>query len=248
MNPDLLAKRAARAAAGLRGLALTGALAALAFAAVLAGPAAGASAAEPETWHAETLTTSPRGLHVTQYWSKGRGRMRAETVVAGHRLVSIVNGKHYYAIDATDGRVIAIERSARAVAEDKKRTRLIGLEGIMIQERGGEKVKSEELAGRMCDLYTHTDGSGRQQVWVQQDGGDRLPLRVEVYNRRAAATIRTDYVQWATGLELPDRVFEPDPRFSVESLSYDEYTKRSTSGDPPSVPVLHANLLHGEKH
>jgi len=50
------------------------------------------------------------------------------------------------------------------------------------------------------------------------------------------------------GLDLPDRVFEPDPRFSVESLSYDEYTKRSASGDPPSVPVLHANLLHGEKH
>jgi len=218
----------------------------LALAVALAATAA--PAAEEETWHAETLTTSPRGLNVTEYWSKGRNRMRAETVVAGHRLVTIVNGKRYYAIDATTGTVVSIERAARAVADDKKRSRMIGLEGIVIRERGAEKVKSETLAGRKCDVYSNTDASGRQQVWVQQDGsGEQLPLRVEVYNRQAAATIRTDYVQWVSGVPLPDRVFEPDPRFTVETLTYDQYVARSSTADPPPVPVLHANLLHGEK-
>ncbi|HKJ24039.1 MAG TPA: hypothetical protein VKB65_04400 [Myxococcota bacterium] len=238
MSSDLLATRAARR---LRRLGLVLAVALVATAGV-------AAAAEEETWHAETLTTSPRGLNVTQYWSKGHSLMRAETVVAGHRLVTIVNGKRYYSIDATEGQVVSIERSARALAEDKKRKRMIGLEGFVIRERGGEKVKSEVLAGRECDVYSNTDASGRQQVWIQQDGsGDQLPMRVEVYSRQAAATIRTDYVQWAQGLPLPDRFFEPDPRFSVESLTYDEYVARSSSSNPPAVPVLHANLLHGEK-
>lgn len=173
--------------------------------------------------------------------------MRAETVIAGHRLITIVNGKRYYAIDATDGKVVDIERGPRALADDQKHPRMIGLEGIVIRERGGEKVKSEDLAGRPCDVYSHTDSSGRQQVWIQKDGSkDQLPMRVEVYSRQAAATIRTDYLQWATGLPLPDRLFQPDPRFPVETLGYDEYVARSAKGDLPSVPVLHANLLHGE--
>jgi outer membrane lipoprotein-sorting protein len=207
-----------------------------------------ADAAEEKTWYAETLTSSPRGINVTDYWAKGRDRMRAETVIAGHRFITIVNGKRYYSIDATEGKVIDIERAPRALADDKQHPRMIGLEGIVIRDRGGEKVKSEKLAGRMCDVYSNTDALGRQQVWVQQESSsDQLPLRVEVYNRQAAATIRTDYLQWATGLELADRLFEPDPRLPVETLGYDEYVARSTSDQPPAVPVLHANLLHGGK-
>jgi hypothetical protein len=247
VSPDL--PRRPRALAPTRRRALAHALALVATLVLTAALGLAApAAAEDETWHAETLTTSPRGLHVTQYWAKGRSRMRAETVVAGHRLVTIVNGKRYYAIDATDGRVVVIERSKRALADDEERPRMVGVEGFLIQERGGEKVKSERLAGRMCDVYKHTDSSGRQQVWVQQDDdGAQLPMRVEVYSRQAAATIRTDYVQWASGLELPERLFEPDPRFPVQELDYDEYVERSSKGDLPPVPVLHSNLLHGDK-
>ena len=205
----------------------------------------GARAADPLTWHAETLTTSPRGLHVTQYWSSGGGRLRAETVIAGHRLVTIVNGDRYYAIDATAGQVLAIERSDRAKEESKRRTRLMGIEGFVIQERGGEKVREEPLAGRQCDVYRLTDGTGKREVWIEQGRpGEMLPLRVEFYNRQAGARIRTDYIQWASGVPLPDRFFEPDPRFNQVELDYDEFVARS--GDLP-IPVLHANLLHGER-
>jgi outer membrane lipoprotein-sorting protein len=231
--------RPQRSTAPARGLALACLAAAL-------WAAGAARAVEPETWHAETLTSSPRGVQATQYWSKGPGRMRAETVVAGHRLVTIVNGDVYYAVNATLGSAVAIKRSERAIAETKKRPRLVGIEGFMIRERGGEKIGSEPISGRMCDVYKQTDSDGRRQVWVQQDGDDLLPLRVEFYNRRAGALIRTDYVQWAAGLELPDRLFEPDPRFSLVELEYEEFV--SGKGDTPfMVPVLHANLLHGER-
>lgn len=216
----------------------------LLFAVLAAFPAA----ADDETYHAETLSSSPRGIHVTQYWSKGRDRMRAETVVAGHRLVTIVNGGLYYAVDVTVGKAIAVERSARARDGDKRMPRLIGVEGMVLRDRGGEKTKTERLAGQLCDVWKLTDDRGRREVWVQQDEeGEMLPLRVLVYNRKAAAEIRTDYTQWASGIDLPDRLFLPDPRFALEQMSYDDYLARANKGDRSMPPVLHANLLHGER-
>jgi len=210
--------------------------------------ATGAAAQEqPRTWHAETLSSSPQGVHVTQYWSKGVDKLRAETVIAGHRLITLVNGNLYFAVDATAGQAVAIKRSKRALAEDRTRSRLLGLEGFVIKARGGEKVTSEPLAGRMCDVWRLTDARGRREVWVQQEPAkEMLPLRVEIYNRQAGAEIRTDYIQWASGLELPDRLFLPDPAFPITNLEYDDYVKRSNAGEA-LVPVLHANLLHGDK-
>ena len=213
----------------------------------VSGGALPAAAEAPVTWHAETLSSSPQGLHVTQYWSKGQDKMRAETVIGGHRLITMVNGERYYAVDVLSGRAISIERSKRARADDRKRPRLVGLEGFVIRERGGERVGEEMLAGSKCDVWRITDARGRREVWVRQDrAGEMLPLRVEIYNRAAGAEIRTDYVQWASGLDLPDRFFLPDPRFEVQELGYDDYVKRSGEGEM-LVPVLHANLLHGEK-
>ncbi|NNL65842.1 MAG: hypothetical protein HKP30_06350 [Myxococcales bacterium] len=213
----------------------------------LVGSIATDARAEDKTWQAETLSSSPLGLRSTQYWSSGSDKLRAETVIAGQRLVTIVNGDRYYSINANTGSGIAIKRSKRALDDDRKRTRLLGLEGFKIRERGGEKVKSERLGGRMCDVWKLTDGSGRREVWVQQDSGEEmLPLHVEVYNRSAAAEIRTDYIQWSSGLELPERYFLPDPRFTMVEMEYDDYVKRAGKGER-LVPVLHANLLHGDK-
>ena len=203
--------------------------------------------AEEKTWQAETLSSSPLGLRSTQYWSSGSSKLRAETVIAGQRLITIVNGDRYYSINANTGSGIAVKRSKRARDRLRARTRLVGLEGFKIRERGGEKVKSERLGARMCDVWRLTDSNGRREVWVQQDSGDEmLPLHVEVYSRSAAAEIRTDYIQWSSGLELPDWYFLPDPRFEVVEMEYEEYVKRSGGGER-LVPVLHANLLHGDQ-
>ena len=209
---------------------------------------AGVAQAADTTWHAETLTSSPRGVHITSYWSKGRDRMRAETVIGGHRIVTIVNGKDYHALDVTSGTAITIKRSPRSVAATKKWSRLIGLEGFVIKDRGGEKVKSETLGSRMCDVFVNTDQRGKQTVWVQQEGPEEaIPLRVEVYSRQAGAVIRTDYVQWIEGIELPDRLFEPDARFPSEKFDYDDYVAAGNEGKVPAVMILYGNLLHGNK-
>jgi hypothetical protein len=215
--------------------------------AVLAG-APGPATADEATWHAEALSSLPSGLQVTAYWSKGNDKLRAETVVAGHRVVTIVNGPLYHTINATTGRVLTIERSKRAVAADGDHPRPFGTEGWAIQERGGEKVREDVLAGRKCDVWRLTDSQGRREVWIHQEPEDAaLPLRVEVYYRQAGTEIRTDYIQWASGLELPDHLFEPDPRFEVTRVGYQEYVERSGKGELKIAPVLHSHLLHGPK-
>ncbi len=221
----------------------------LAALAALAGVvAAGPAPAEPDTWHAEAISTSPHGLHVTQYWSKGRDKLRAETVIAGHRLLTLVNGDTYYTLDLVTGKAVAIERSAKARKDDGTFPRPFAREGWVIDRRGGEKVSEEPLAGSMCDVWRHTTPHGRRVVWVrQEEAQDRIPLRSEVYDRNSTATVKTDYVQWAAGMDLADRFFEPDPRLEVVRMGYDEYLKRSGDGDIGIPPVLHANLLHGSK-
>jgi len=221
---------------------------ALLCAALLAALAAPTAAEEEQTWHAETVSSMPSGLQVTDYWSRGRDKMRAETVVAGQRVITIVNGPLYHAINATSGEMLTIERSKRALAADEKRPRPFATEGWVIQERGGEKVREDVLAGRRCDVWRLTDSQGRREVWIHQEPAEVvLPLRVEVYYRKAGTEVRTDYTAWASGLDLPDRLFEPDPRFEVTRVGYDEYVKRSAEGELQVVPVLHANLLHGPK-
>ena len=60
-------------------------------------------AANPEhTWYAQALARGAAGLNVTHFWSRG-SMLRAETVVAGHKIVTIVNGPWYYAYDGLTG-------------------------------------------------------------------------------------------------------------------------------------------------
>ena len=93
-------------------------------------------------------------------------------------------------------------------------------------------VGTENLAGRKCDVWRLTDDRGRREVSVQQEPAkEMLPLRVEIYNRQAGAEIRTDYIQWATGLELPDRLFLPEASLTITKLGYDEYVKRASAGE-----------------
>ena len=61
------------------------------------------TAAGPPTWYAQALARGAAGLNVTHFWSKGPW-LRAETVVAGHKVVNIVKGDWYYAYDGLTGR------------------------------------------------------------------------------------------------------------------------------------------------
>ncbi len=72
-----------------------------------------------ETWFARMLGRSESQLTVTYFWSKG-AKMRAETVVAGQLIVTIVNGDTYYPYSPAGGGGLAVERAPQAIAADAK--------------------------------------------------------------------------------------------------------------------------------
>ena len=210
--------------------------------------AATAKRAEPErpagppTWYALTLAHAEIGINVAYFWSKGP-KLRAETVVAGHTVVTVVNGDTYYAYDATSREGVAIERSKQAIAKDSPDRRPFGRELEVILGQGGEKVGEEAIGGRVCERYRITDDAGRREIWVTKDEF-RLPLRLEIYTRMSGKTIFTDFVNWTRDLPLDDGFFEPDPGIRLQRLSFEDYAKSQFTPIGP-VPVLYMDLVTG---
>ena len=206
-------------------------------------PAArGAAGAQAPTWYALTLAHSELGLNVAYFWSKG-AKLHAETVVAGHKIVSLVNGDTYYAYDATSREGVAIGRAPEAIAKDAPGRRPFGREVEVVVGQGGEKVGEEEIGGRLCERYRVTDGAGRREVWVTKDEL-RLPVRLEIYPRLSGRTLHTDFVNWAAELPIDDGFFEPDPGVKFTRLTYREFAERQFTPIGP-VPILYMDLLTG---
>ncbi|MEE8580535.1 MAG: hypothetical protein V3T33_03005 [Myxococcota bacterium] len=203
-----------------------------------------AASGEP-TWYAESVSRGEKGFLVTHRWAKG-ARFRSEVVVAGHRIISIVNGEYYYTIDAVLHTGVAIRRSPQAIAADAKRPRPFGNEFARIVEAGGEKVSTKQLGGRDCDLYRLTDNNGRRQVCVDQSAS-QLPIQVEVFDRATGRSETVDYVSWLSGIPIPDAFFEPDAGIALEHFEYQEYRKRSRVERIGPAPPLYSHLLHGNQ-
>jgi hypothetical protein len=213
-----------------------------------AGPDATKEAETPgeasPTWYSQALAQGPGGLNVTHFWSKG-SKLRAETVVAGHKVVTLVNGDWYYAYDATSGHGIRIRRAPQAIAMDAPYRRPFGNETVRLIRQGAEKIRDEEFHGREVEIYQLTDRMGRRTVWATKDALN-IPLRVEMYIRSTASEQTTDYTDWLTGLALSDRYFELDSGVEVETYEFEEYLeKMATVGAVGPVPVLYTHLLRG---
>jgi hypothetical protein len=194
------------------------------------------------TWYAQTLAHTDLGINVAYFWSKGP-RFRAETVIAGRKVVSIVSGDTYYAYDGVAMRGAAIGRSAAAIADDAERSRPFGNDLQTVIEQGAEKVGEEEIGGRLCERWRITDERGRREVWASADEL-KLPVRLEIYSRRSGKTIYTEYVNWLVGLPIADAFFEPPPSVEFERLGFDEYMARLGTPVGP-VPILYMDLLTG---
>jgi len=209
-------------------------------------PAPTPRGADVPTWYAQAVARDDAGLNVTHYWSRGP-MLRAETVISGHRIVTIVKGQWYYAFDALSGRGWAIRRDAGAVARDAPERRPFGNELQVLLDQGAEKVGEEMLWGRLAEIFRITDERGRRELWVTSDD-KKLPMRVEVFDRRSGQTGSTEYVVWDASLEIPDAFFEPDPSVELERLEFEEYLRRSAeSGSAGVAPVFYADLLHARK-
>jgi len=213
-----------------------------------AGPEAPTAVAPPplpDTWYAQALAYAETGINVTHFWSKGSAKLRAETVIAGHRVVTIVNGDTYYAYDLLSRAGLAIRRSPVAVEQDATRGRPFGKEVDAILRLGGEKVGVETLAGRQVQVYQVTDGLGKRQVWISDDER-RLTIRLKLFRRATGQTLHTDFLNWAYGLPIADDFFVPEPDVKLLKLSFEEYLEHQTKREPLGpVPVLYTDLLHG---
>jgi hypothetical protein len=198
----------------------------------------------PDTWYAQALAHSEIGINVTHFWSKGP-LLRAETVVIGRRVVTIVNGGTYYAYDGLGRTGVAVGRAPAAIEQDAERKRPFGNELAAVVQQGAESVGFEDLGGREVEVFRVTDERGRRQVWVTP-GEERLPLRVEVFRRQTGRTLSTDFLNWMSGIPISDGFFEPEPGIDFVHLSFDEYLARQAEGKPLGpVPVFYTDLLSG---
>jgi len=205
--------------------------------------AASERSAGPPTWYAQALARGDAGLNVTHFWSKGP-LLRAETVVSGHKIITIVSGEWYYAFDGLLKRGMAIRRDATAVARDAPGRRPFGNEYEILIEQGAEKVGEEVLLGRPSGIFRITDQHGRRELWVTLDDA-HLPLRIEIFERSTGRKRYTDYINWRSSLFIPDAFFEPAPGIELERIDFEEYVRRSVETGPVGpVPVLYSNLLH----
>jgi len=199
---------------------------------------------EMNTWYAQVMAHSPVGINVTHFWSKDR-KLRAETVIAGRRIVTIVDETTYYAYDLLVRTGIAVQRSPQAVKQDAERQRPFGNEYYSLLRQGAESIGSERLGGRNVELFQITDDRGKRKIWVTPDDR-RLPLRVFAFQRGAGREMTTDYLNWQRGLPILNAFFIPEPGVDIAVLTYEEYVAKQADRVPLGpVPVLYSDLLHG---
>jgi outer membrane lipoprotein-sorting protein len=221
----------------------------LALSALLAQPAAAEKDKSIEkpaipSWYTQTFTRGDAGLNVTYLWSL-KSKFRAETVVSGHKLVTIVNGETYYVYDELTMTGIAIRRAPAALAAESRTLRPFGNEAQILMDEGGEKIREESIAGTRADVYQATDDDGRRIVWVTQDD-QRLPIRLELFNRKSGSTRYKEYVDWVSGLSIGDSFFEPEPGIQFERFELDEYIQNTLAkGSAATLPILYRELLYG---
>ncbi len=202
----------------------------------------GADAPEPSRGiQATSLARSEYEVAIVQYWSVGP-LMRAEAVMSGHNIVTLVSGDSYSVYDSLTNRGYRIRRSDKAIAGDAKRKRPFGMHLQEIVDQGGEKIREENLDGAPVDIYRVTDEKGRRTLWVQR-GEDQIPIRLESYERSRGRTGRLDWINWLAGVEISKEFFEPPGEVEFEDFgSYEEFRIRMAQGPispaPPFFPEL----------
>jgi hypothetical protein len=197
------------------------------------------------SWYAQTVARGPAGLNVNYFWSLGP-KFRAETVVSGHKVVTIVSGDTYYVYNATMMTGTAVRRTAAAIAADSSRVRPFGNEVEVLLSQGAEKIREETLFNIPSEVYQISNEAGRRVIWVTQDSR-RLPIRIEIYNRKTGTTSYKEYFDWQIGIPLAEEFFEPEPAAKLKHFEFDEYLEKVASGDVAGfLPILYEDLWIGQ--
>lgn len=199
----------------------------------------------PKTWHATAFFSSKTQYRIIHYWSAGSS-MRAESVIGGHPITTIVRDDRYVVIDRLTGKALDIERAKRASEEDKGRLRPFGIELDELRRAGAERVEETRMSGVPVEVWRLTDKASRRTVWVTK-AEPRVPLRAETFVRGSSDTITFEYSNWVFDLEIPKEFFETPSDIDVEELDYDEYEEKSAKGPVGPAPILYPDMLHGGK-
>lgn len=199
------------------------------------------------TWYVRSLIGSEFGAIMTHYWSKG-SLFRADTVVAGHPITTIVDESRYYIYDSILADGASIERNPASIAEDATRGRPFARELRELLATGAEKVSEGFLEEGSIgyEVYQLTNENGRQRVQVTKTDPP-LPIQVETFVRETGATGVLEYAGWQRGFALRDSFFEPPNTIVFEQISYLEYTSRFGKVPIGPAPVYYRYLLHGSR-
>ena len=196
-------------------------------------------ASEATGFQATSLARTAYEVIIVQYWSLGP-LLRAEAVMSGHNIVTVVNGDYYYVYDSLTNSGYRIRRAAEVVAADANRKRPFGMQLEEILSFGGEKIREETFEGVPVEVYRMTNDEERRTLWVQKNS-DAIPIRIETYERKQARTARLDWINWLTGLKVSRSFFSPPSQVEFEEFdSYEAYLLRLAQGPVlPAPPFFH---------
>ncbi len=235
---------AARRRASIRGLLV------LLFLAAGAGSATPAPAADeagattaPKTWHATVFFSNGGSYRIIHYWSDG-AKMRAETLISGHPITTIVRGDRYVALDRLTGKAIDIERAPAATLADQGRPRPFGIELDELKKAGGERIEDSTMSGVPVEVWRLTDDTSRRTVWVSKKP-PHVPIRAETFVRGSSQTLVFDYSNWGFDLEMPASFFTLPSETLVDRFGYAEFGEKSAKAPIDGPPILYPDLLHG---
>jgi len=197
----------------------------------------------PKTWHATVFFSSGYSYRIIHYWSSG-SMMRAETLIAGPPITTIIRGDRYISFDRLTGKALDVERSPAAVAQDQGRVRPFAIELDELRRAGGEKIEDTRMSGVPVEVWRLTDDNGRRTVWVSKKE-PFVPIRAETFVRGSSQTLTFDYSNWGFDLEIPASLFALPSDVEVVRFGYAEFEKQSAKEPVGVAPILYPDLLHG---
>jgi hypothetical protein len=201
--------------------------------------------ARDPSWYVASVAEDEKGQFLmVHFWSRGP-LFRSEAVLAGRKIVTIVDRATYFIVDEVSGKGIAIARSPDAIARDTKRARPFANDLDQLLIDGGELIGNEDANGQVVDVYRVTNKKGRRTIWMSTTNPP-VPLRIVTYDRATATSGKVDYMNWLSNPLIADHFFAPDSRVEVRQFSYEEYRRRIRLGPVGPAPVLYRHLLHGE--
>ncbi len=200
-----------------------------------------------DTWYVSSTGHNESGVVVVNYWSKGAA-MRAEIIVKGYRITTIVNGKYYHVFNSVMGEGLTIERAEKAIAEDKRRGRPFATEWEELSAAGAEKVDEQTVQGTgfTLELYQLSDKEGRRQLLVTETE-PRLPIQLETFVRDSGETTLLEYNGWNRGLPIADSFFLPPAEIEFEQMTHEVYVAKASKQPVGPAPVFYGTLLHGRR-